>query len=125
MALASASDWHQPAPLVRACYTLGACGELYLNGVAVGSVVVTGYDTSWGFARFRRGPGFEPFAPAFDLWSILLHEGTDRLDRSTAANLAVVENAMDRIRARLRFADGWVDLAQVNIDGELLEWKQY
>jgi hypothetical protein len=50
-----------------------------------------------------------------------------RLDRATAGNLAVVENALDRIKAKLFFAaeQAWVDLSQLNIDGELLEWMEY
>ena len=105
---------------------VGAVADLYLNGATVGSVTVTGWDASWRFGRFSAGPGFEPFAPAFELWSLLMHSG-DRLDRATAADLAVVENAMDRIRARLYIPAerAWVELAQLNIDGELLEWQEY
>ena len=110
-----------------AVVTVGAVGTLHLNGQPVGTVTVTGWDTSWRFGRFAAGPGFAAFAPAFELWSLLLHGDGGRLDRATAANLAVVETAMDRIRARLCFDQGesWVDLFEVNIDGELLEWKEY
>ena len=107
----------------------GTVGIVHLNGSPVGTVTVTGGDTSWSFGRFTPGPGFEPFAPAFELWSLLMHDGGagSRLDRATAADLAVVENAMDRIRSRLFFPadDAWVTPFQLNIDGELLEWKEY
>lgn len=111
----------------RVAVTVGSVATLHLNGQPVGTVTVTGWDTSWRFGRFSPGPGFGPFAPAFELWSILLHGGTGRIDRSTAADLAVVENAMDRMRARLWFGDdgAWVTAFQLNIDGELLEWKEY
>ena len=116
---------HPRPVIVRA----GTVGTLHLNGVAVGSVVVTGHDASWRFGRFRPAAGFEAFAPAYDLWSFLMHDDADgsRLDRATAANLAVVENAIDRIRARLFLPTegAWLDLYQLTIDGELLEWKEY
>ena len=107
----------------------GATGVVHLNGVAVGTVTVTGYDTSWGFGTFRPDGRFARFAPAFGLWSRLMHaDGDGRpLSRATSTALVRAENAMDAIKARLFFpADGaWVDLFQLNIDGELLEWKEY
>jgi hypothetical protein len=132
MAMSPSGPWspastdHRLYP--RSSRIVGAVAELHLNRVQVGTVVVTGWDASWGFGRFTPGPGFEPFATAYGLWSLLMHEdGTGRLARSTAADLAVVENAIDRIRARLYFTadDTWVDPFQLNIDGELLEWKEY
>ncbi len=80
---------------------------MHLNGVPVGTVAVTGWDTSWGFGMFRPDDRFARFAPAFGLWSRLMHAGGDRRaaepgDVSDA--LARAENAMDAIKARLYFA---------------------
>ena len=116
-------------PSRMAVASVGAVATLYLNGAAAGTVKVTGHDTSWGFGRFTPGEGFTPFATAYELWSLLLHDDGDggRLDRRTAADLAVIENAMDRIKARLFFADkgSWLDVVQLNVDGDLVEWTAY
>ena len=107
----------------------GAVGFLHLNGDPVGLVTVTGWGTSWGFGRFRPGARFEPYAQVYGLWSLLMHDNEDGrpLTAAASAELARVENALDRIRGRLYFPtdDVWVDLFQLNIDGELLEWKEY
>ncbi len=90
---------------------------------------MTGCDASWGFGTFQPMDPFARFAPAFGLWSRLMHaDGDDRpLTRDRSAALARAENAMDAIKARLFFPDdlAWVDAFQLNIDGEMLEWKEY
>ena len=106
----------------------GAVGSVHLNGIPVGTVTVTGWDASWGFGRFCPDGGFSQFAPAFGRWSVLMHaDGDGRLSPAASAALARAENAMDAIKARLFFeTDGiWVDAFQLNIDGDLLEWKEY
>ncbi len=105
----------------------GAVGLLYLNGIQVGTVTVTGWDTSWGFGRFKPDEAFAPFAGAFGLWSLLMHVDGDRLSREASDELARAENRLDRIRAKLYFPvdDVWIDTFEVNIDGELVEWKEY
>jgi len=107
----------------------GAVAVVHLNGEAVGTLTVTGSDASWGFGRFRPDAGFAAFATAFGTWSLLMHaDGTDRpLSRVVSDELALAENRIDRIKARLFFPadDAWVDVFQLNIDGELLEWKEY
>ncbi len=107
----------------------GATGTVHLNGVPVGTVTVTGYDTSWGFGVFHPGDRFARFAPAFGLWSALMHADRDDrpLSRATSDALVTAENAMDALKAKLYFPEdaAWVDVFQLNIDGELLEWKEY
>jgi hypothetical protein len=95
--------------------------------VAVGLVTVTGWDASWGFGRFQPDPAFASYASAFGLWSLLMHADGGRLSREAAAELAVAENRLDRIRAKIFFPhDGvWVDAIELNIDGDLVEWKEY
>ena len=107
----------------------GSVGILHLDGIAVGTVTVTGSDASWGFARFRPDGRFAPFAAAFGLWALLMHVDADGrpLSREASTELVRAENTIDRIKARLFFPadDVWVDVFQLNIDGELLEWKEY
>ncbi len=120
-----------PAPhtFTSARHRIGSVAELHLDGTPVGTVTVTGGDASWGFARFRPGPGFSAFATTFGLWAMLMHaDGDDHpLSRAASAELSRAENALDRIKARLFFPDDGVavDLFQLNIDGKLLEWKEY
>ncbi len=131
MAFVSPSIEHDglvpPHPLVNGRLRPGAIGHLYLNGDPVGTLTVTGWDTSWGFGRFRPEPAFVPFSTAFGLWSLLMHADGGRLSREASDELAQAENRLDRIRARIYFpVDGtWVDTFELNIDGELVEWKEY
>ncbi len=106
--------------------SVGERAELFLDDAPVGTVTVSGADGSWGFGRFRPGPAFAPFAAAYRTWSALLHAGA-RLTAETSVELARIENRLDRIKGRLFFpADGaWVEVVQLNIDGDLLEWKEY
>jgi hypothetical protein len=107
----------------------GERGVVHLDGDAVGTLTVTGWDASWGFGRFSPEPGFAAYAPAFRRWSLLLHaDGDGRpLSRATSDELVRAENRLDRIKARIFFPadDVWIDVFQLNIDGELLEWKEY
>lgn len=106
----------------------GTRGELHLNGRRVGDISVAGWDASWTFGRFEPGDDFSAFAPVFGRWSLLMHEDeAEPLSRAASEELRDAEREMDAIRARVFFpADGiWHDVAQLNIDGELIEWKEF
>jgi hypothetical protein len=102
-------------------------GELYLDGTVVGCVTLKGEDGSWHFGDFEPNAAFEAFAPLFGRWALLMHtdEDSDRIPRAAADELREVEQAIDRLRARLLVVDTgeWKDLQQVNIDGALIDWK--
>jgi hypothetical protein len=102
-------------------------GELYLDDTFVGRVTVKGEDSSWHFGEFEPHADFAAFAPLFGAWSLLMHadEDADRLSSAASDELREVEQAIDRLHARLRLVDTgeWKDLKQVNIDGELIDWK--
>ncbi len=105
-----------------------AQAELYLNDELVGLVEMRGTDTSWSFGEFKPNDAFEKYAQFFGVWSLLVHEETDgRLHEATSAELREAENAIDRLKARLHFikTDEWQRAAQINIDGTMIEWKQY
>lgn len=131
LAVGDASAEKGPPPLRSCRLTPGAVGQLHLNGCPVGSVTVTGWDTSWGFGRFQPDAAdFAPYADAYGLWALLMHRddaADGRLSRAASAELAQAENQLDRIRARLYFPndDVWLDVFEVNIDGDLVEWKEY
>lgn len=103
--------------------------RLHLNGVDVGNVVVRGGDTSWGFGEFTPAPTFSTFANIFGRWSLLMHadDPGEKLSRETSDALREAENAIDSIRAALcgDSPDDSHPLAQVNIDGPLIEWKMF
>ena len=106
---------------------VAAKAELYLNGSKVGAVDVRGWEGSWGIGEFRPDESFAPFAPVFGEWAMLMHEDPDRqLSPAASAELSAAERAMDSIRARLFFPDRdeWRDVRQINIDAELIEWKE-
>jgi hypothetical protein len=102
---------------------------LYLEGQDVGTVVVKGRDNSGGYGDFTPSEQFAAFAPAYGLWSLLMHadEDSSRLSPAASSELASAESALDAIKARLFFPAQrrWVDVAQLTIDGELLEWREY
>ena len=107
--------------------------RLFLNDRDVGTVKVKGWDDSWGFGEFSPGEGFSHFAPRFGAWSLLMHadDGSDdpahgRLSAAAAEELRQVEQEIDRLHAKL-FLVGpqeWRPVAQLNIDGPLIEWKE-
>jgi len=108
-------------------------GRLYLNDTDVGAVRVKGWDDSWGFGEFVPGERFGAFAPWFGAWSLLMHadqndggDASGRLSRPASQELRRLENEIDRIHARL-FLVGpheWREITQLNIDGQLIEWKE-
>src|SRR5688572_6510352 len=109
---------------MRAATTMA---ELYLDGERVGTVSVRGWEGSWGIGDFRPDDAFASFAPVFGQWAMLMHEDPDlQLSPAASEELNAAERAMDSIRARLFFPDRdeWRDVRQINIDAELIEWKE-
>jgi hypothetical protein len=107
--------------------TIVSRAELFLNGEKVGTVNVRGWESSWGIGDFEPDDAFSPFAPVFGEWAMLMHEDADaRLSPAASEELNAAERAMDSIRARLFFPDRneWRDVRQINIDAELIEWKE-
>ena len=102
---------------------------LYLEGQDVGTIVVKGRDSSGGFGDFTPNAHFSTYAPAYGLWSLLMHADEDgsKLSPAASSELASAESALDAIKARLFFPaqTRWVEVAQLTIDGELLEWREY
>jgi hypothetical protein len=102
---------------------------LFINGQDVGTVDASGGDASWGFGRFNPNSCFSIYAPLFGAWSLLMHaedEGKS-LSRDAAVELAKVEAALDSIRSSLFFVQDQqrVAVAQLIIEGDQLEWKEY
>lgn len=106
----------------------GTAAILHLDGQSVGAVMVQGWDASWTFGQFTPDAAFSAFAPIFGRWSLLMHEDeAEPLSADAADALRDAENQMDRVRARVYFPadDAWHDVAQLNIDGGLIEWKEF
>jgi hypothetical protein len=104
----------------------GISAELLLDGVVAGKVTVQGISDSWGHGLFEPAPGFTRFAPLFGSWSLLMHadEDSDKMSNDLADELRTIESDMARLRAAFRAADREeLQLALVNIDGPLIEWK--
>jgi hypothetical protein len=102
--------------------------ELFLDGTKVGDVLCKSNDNSWHFGEFTPNAEFARFATLFGQWSLLMHadEDSDRLTDAASQELREVEIAIDRVRARLHVPDTgeWRDIQQLNIDGDLIDWKQ-
>jgi hypothetical protein len=102
---------------------------LILNDREVGTVHANGGDTSWGFGEFSPNDAFATYAPIFGTWSVLMHaeDGDDRLSRDAKIELAKLEEVLDSVKARLFFTSDneLVHVAQITIDGNRLEWKEY
>jgi len=105
-----------------------AQAELYLNDTPVGAVTLRGSDNSWGYGTFHPNDAFAAFAPLFGRWSLLIHadDQTDRLSPAASEELRRAEFAIDGIHAKLLWPDRreWIAITQLNIDGDLIEWKQ-
>jgi hypothetical protein len=101
--------------------------DLYLNGQPVGRVRLKHGDHSWHFGEFEPDERFTQFAALFGRWSLLMHadEDADRLTTAASEELREIEMEIDRLRAKLHFpeTDRWTTLDQLNIDGELIDWK--
>jgi hypothetical protein len=100
--------------------------KLYLNNRHVGDVTVRGWEGAWGMGEFSPNEKFMEFEPLYRRWSELMHAGNDPLDEETSAELRRIENEHYRIAVRmfLDAAQQWRDIAILNIDGTLIEWKE-
>ncbi len=104
---------------------------LLLNGQEVGTVQTRGWDTSWGFGEFCPNDAFSSYAPLYGMWSLLMHaeddDATGRLSRDTIEELAKAEALLASVKAQLVFIENQlrVDVAELTIDGDQLEWKEY
>ncbi len=105
----------------------GTRARLVINGKDVGGVRVRSFADSWGFGEFEPGAAFAEFAPLFGNWSLLIHADRDeeRLSPAASEELRHAELALDALRSKLVSDDGGevLDLAQLNIDGPLIDWK--
>lgn len=105
----------------------GTQARLYLNGKDVGSVLIRGSSSSWGYGEFHANDQFSEFAILFGQWSLLMHADDDeaKISPATSEELRRAEYALDTLRARLVLPERKqsLRLAQVNIDGPLIEWK--
>ena len=101
--------------------------ELFLNGCLVGRIRVNRLMGAWGFGEFTPTVAFAAFRNVYDEWARLMHsDGNAPLENATALALARVEYAMDRIHGQLLLEDGkWRRIAQLNIDGHLIEWEEH
>jgi hypothetical protein len=101
--------------------------ELYINDDYVGDVVVQGTEDSWCHGNFYPKPEFTKFATIFGQWSIVMHADSEDEQLSDAASeeLRQMEVQIDQLRAKLLLIESgkWVMCSQLNIDGELIEWK--
>src|SRR5687767_1647761 len=102
--------------------------RLFLGTQDVGSIEIKGFDDSWGFGEFSPGDGFRRYARAFGDWSRLLHTPhvDDQLSDADKDALRKVEYEIDRLRARLFLVETeeWRSVAELNIDGPLVEWRE-
>jgi hypothetical protein len=102
-------------------------GQLYINDKPVGRVLIQRIGPSWSYGQFLPSEAFVGFAPFFRRWSLLMHADgeCERLSEAARASLRQAEFAIDGLDAKLHLASGddWVNCAQLNIDGSLIEWK--
>jgi hypothetical protein len=103
-------------------------GRLYLEGEHVGDVAIRRWQGAWGFGQFSPNAAFERFATIFREWSTLMHTDapSERLSPVIAARLRKTEYAMYAMHAKIFIADmqQWREIAILNIDGSLIEWKE-
>jgi hypothetical protein len=105
---------------------MAATARLVINGKDVGQVLIKSLADSWGFGDFSPAAAFAEFAPVFGKWSLLMHadDGEKRLSEEASDELRAAEFAIDQLRAKLQLENcQWMDVAQLNIDGPLIEWK--
>src|SRR3982750_3508519 len=108
--------------------TRGTRATLHLNGTCVGDIEVYGGDASWAYGRFTPGESFGDFAPVFGRWSLLMHaDEREPLSRAASEELREAERQMDAVKARVFFpgGGGGDEVAQLNIGGDLIEWKEF
>lgn len=107
---------------------IDAVARLVINGTDVGSIHVQRTDSSWVFGRFTPAPSFSTYAPIFGVWSLLMHDDEDAPLHETASKaLNAAERQMDALHIEARFINHGVTIkiGQLNIDGDLVEWKMW
>src|SRR5678816_3868524 len=104
-------------------------GKLYINARSVGKVLIQRSGPSWSHGQFLPNEAFSSFAPIFRRWSLLMRANGnyERLSEAAAAILRQVELAIDGLDAKLHILsrNEWVNCAQLNIDGSMIEWKSF
>jgi hypothetical protein len=102
---------------------------LFLNDQEVGTVKASGGDTSWGFGQFSPNDSFSFYAPLFGTWSVMMHaeDDSDHMSRIAARSVAKHEELLAALKARLFFPQDQqhIRIAELTIDGDQLEWKEY
>jgi hypothetical protein len=102
-------------------------GVLYLEGRPVGRVSLVGRDGPWCFGHFTPDQEFWAFDRYFRVWSELLHAGSDGqpLSDGVREKLSALEKSIDQLRATIHLtdADERHEITELNIDGEMIEWK--
>ena len=100
---------------------------LYINNEPVGVVLIRRIRPSWSYGEFRSADAFARFAPRFRSWARLMHAGRpyERLTNEISDGLREAEFEIDRLHARLHVLgrNEWIECAQLNIDGTMIEWK--
>ncbi|HEX8911879.1 MAG TPA: hypothetical protein VF796_05935 [Humisphaera sp.] len=115
---------HTPKPFIP---PTGAAAHLHIDGKLVGTIEVTGWDSTWTHGRFTPTDGFAPYATVFGRWSLLMHEDEHApLHGAAQAALADTERQIDMLHVRVYFPkeDQWHEVRQLNIDGGTVEWKE-
>jgi hypothetical protein len=104
-------------------------GKLYINDRPVGRVLIQRIGPSWSHGQFLPNEAFSAFSAMFRRWSLLMHgDGNyERLSEAARAGLRQAEFAIDGLDAKLHLLsrDEWVNCAQLNIDGSMIEWKSF
>ena len=101
---------------------------MLIQGKHVGDVIVRGVKSSWGYGRFTPSRAFSEFAPLFGTWSLLMHadEQSPVLSDAASEELRDLEYKIDHLKVELHWVEEDVRLrvSQLNIDGDLIEWKR-
>ena len=104
-----------------------ATGRLFIDGKDVGQVKLKSLADSWGFGEFSPNAAFAEFAVLFGNWSILMHadDSEQKLSDAASDELRKAEQAIDALHVKLfvEHDKEWLDIGQLNIDGNLVEWK--
>ena len=102
--------------------------KLFINDIEVGDVAMQGSEDSWSHGCFHPNTAFAQFALLFGRWSLFMHvDGEyEPLSEAASSELRQTEYAIDRLQAKLLFHESheWMPCTQLNIDGELIEWKR-
>ena len=102
--------------------------HLYIDEQHVGIIRPGRNENSWNFGEFEPLKCFSKFAPMFGRWSLLMHADSDIEPLSSAAadELREAEREIDGHQFRLfsPVRKQWIALVEVNIDGNMIEWRE-